>query len=375
MNKQKVLMIVRTSGLEYDDRVRKEAISLKALGYDVFILANYISNSANKGITEYGIPYEVVRLRSRAWFRSARFLLIKMLEFWIISTWKIVKGNYTIVWAHEEYTVLSLLIKLPKIRYVFDQHELPEFLVGSKFRKKLYDRIERLADSIIVANHERLEYMKSIGLIKHPQKYFVLKNYPDHVFSKLKMDKISHSLESWLKGSEYVLMQGGGHESRYPIEVITAIKKYGKHKIVLVGPVDQKVKAQIEEQYKSVVYFTGYINQLALTQYIDHARYSIILYNDHNPNEMLCEPNRLYQAICRGVPVIVGMNPPMKNLVEQYGIGQVLSDDGKDSNGIFDAILKMELNISKYRENVSMMRDTFIWESQEAIITKILPTK
>jgi hypothetical protein len=369
---KKILMIVRTTGLEFDDRVRKEALSLKHLGCEVFILANYTSNVSSKGITEYGIPYHAVQLRTRAIFASRRFLVLKMLEFWLITTWIMLKGKYNVVWAHEEYTVLSLLVKFPKKYYVFDQHELPRFLMATSFRKWLYRRIENVSDVIIVANEERLGFMKKIGFIRKPKKYCVLNNFTDNVFAGLKVLDLPSEISIWLQGSPYVLLQGGGHKNRYPSEAISAINRHGKYKIVLVGPVYKKIKEEIAQNYSDLVYLTGYVNQLEITRYIDHAKYSIILYANIDINNFLCEPNRLYQAVCRGIPVIVGINPPMKNLVHKHTIGEVLSDDGKNVDGIYEAILRMEENYSKYKENISQISHTYNWEYQELRIASIL---
>jgi hypothetical protein len=372
MVKHKILMIVRTSGLEYDDRVRKEALSLKQLGCDVFILANYISNVSSKGLTQYGIPYHAVQLRSRAIFASKRFLFLKMFEFWLISMWGIIKGKYNVVWAHEEYTILSLLIKFPKVYYIFDQHELPEFLIATNFRKKLYRRIENASDIIIVANEDRLEFMRKSALLMKPHKYCVLNNYPDKVFSELKVLDLPSEINIWLQGSQYVLLQGGGHFNRYPSEVMSAVKRHGMYKVILIGPVYEKLKEEITQKYLDMVYLTGYVNQLELTRYIDHAKFSIILYANTDDNNFFCEPNRLYQAVCRGIPVIVGINPPMKHLVLKHSIGEVLCDDGKSVDGIYKAILRIEKKYIKYKENITHIRFTYNWESQIPKIANIL---
>jgi hypothetical protein len=369
---KKILMIVRTTGLEYDDRVRKEALSLKHLGCDVFILANYVSNASSKGITQYGIPYHAVQLRSRAIFASKSFLVLKMFELWLISMWIMLKGKYNVVWAHEEYTILSLIVKIPKIYYVFDQHELPVFLMATNFRKRLYRRIENVSDIIIVANEERLEFMRKSGVVMKPQKYCVMNNFTDKVFSTLKVLDLPSEIYIWLQGSPYILLQGGGHFNRYPSEVISAVNRHGKYKIILIGPVFEKIKEEIAQNYSDMVYLTGYVDQLELTRYIDHAKCSIILYADIDRNNFLCEPNRLYQAICRGIPVIVGINPPMRNLVIKHAIGEVLSDDGRSVDGIYEAILRMEENYLKYKENIFQIRYTYNWESQEPKVASIL---
>lgn len=372
MSDKKTLMIVRTTGLEYDDRVRKEALSLKHFGCDVFILANYTSNVSSKGLTQYGIPYRAVRLHSRAIFASKRSLILKMFEFWLILMWEIIKGKYNVVWAHEEYTIFSLLVKIPRVSYVFDQHELPEYLIATNFRKRLYRRIENVSDIIIVANEDRLEFMRKSGLIIKSHKYCVLNNYPDKLFSELEVLDLPSEINIWLQGSEYILLQGGGHFNRYPSKILSAVKRHGKLKIVLLGPIYDKLKEEIALNYSDMVYMTGYVDQLELTRYIDHSKLSIILYANSNNNNYLCEPNRLYQAVCRGIPVIVGINPPMKSFVLKNKIGEVLSDDGNSEDGIYEAILRMEENYTKYKENITKIKYTYNWKNQLPKIANIL---
>jgi len=369
---KKVFMIVRTTGLEYDDRVRKEAISLKHLGCDVFILANYVSNVSSKGLTQYGIPYHAVRLRSRTIFASNRFLILKMFEFWLISMWKIIKGKYDVVWAHEEYTILSLLVKFPKVSYVFDQHELPEYLMATNFRKRLYRWIENVSDIIFVANEERLEFLRKSGLIIKSHKYCVLHNFPDKVFSRLELLDLPSEINKWLQGSEYILLQGGGQFGRYPSKILSAVKRHGKLKLVLLGPVYDKLKEEVAQNYSDMVYLTGYVDQLEIIRYLDYSKFSIILYANTCNNNFLCEPNRLYQAICRGIPVIVGINPPMKRIVLKHKIGEVLSDDGNSVDGIYEAILRMEENYIKYKENITCVKYVYNWEDQLPKIAKFL---
>ena len=64
--------------------------------------------------------------------------------------------------------------------------------------------------------------------------------------------------------------------------------------------------------------------------YIDNAVASIVPYNAAKQNNHLCTDDSLYQALLRGVPVIVGSNPPMKSLLERLGCGIVLQYDGRD---------------------------------------------
>jgi|GEM_PF-2824311 len=50
----------------------------------------------------------------------------------------------------------------------------------------------------------------------------------------------------------------------------------------------------------------------------------------------------MYHSVCREVSVIVGMNAPMKDIGKLYMTGIVLEEDGRDSNGIYSAIGKIQ---------------------------------
>jgi len=52
MSKKKIAVIARAIGLEHDDRIRKECISLSKIG-EVKIFVNFVNNKKESGITSY----------------------------------------------------------------------------------------------------------------------------------------------------------------------------------------------------------------------------------------------------------------------------------------------------------------------------------
>ncbi|MDD4527581.1 MAG: glycosyltransferase [Candidatus Margulisbacteria bacterium] len=369
---KKILMLVRTSGLEYDDRIRKEAISLKTLGYNVSILANYTSNKSEKGVTQYGAPYKVYSLITRKIFPSAKLLPLKMFEFWLRVFFDTLFKSFDYVWVHEEYMALNILFKPTRGKYIFDLHELPLFLTKNKKMIKLYHRIESKSYKLIVANSDRLYYMIETGLVKNKSKYYILNNFPDKVFLDLPVNNLPEKAKNFIGNSQYILMQGGGHKTRYPLEVLCAIKKYGKYKAIIVGPVANEFVEQIKNDFQDVVYIAGYIKQLELTKYIDNAWASIILYGHTCENNIYCEPNRFYQALNRGVPVIVGNNPPMKRIIEETKAGIVLKTDGRNIDDIVNGISELEKHYKDFKQKAIVVKEKYIWEAQTAIINSIV---
>lgn len=372
MKEKKILMLLSTTGLEYDDRIRKEAISLKKLGYIVTILANYKSNVREVGISQFGVPYKVYSLWTRKLFPSAKVLPLKMFEFWFRVFIETLFKSYDFVWVHEEYMALNILIKPVRGKYIFDLHELPQFLAKNKKMIKLYHKIESKSYKLIVANTDRLNYMVEKGLVKNNSKYHILNNFPDEVFLDIPVKSLPERAKTFIGNSEYILMQGGGHYFRYPLEVLSSIKEHGKYKAIIVGPVAKEYEEKIKNDFQDIVYIAGYIKQLELTRFIDHAWASLILYRHIDKNHIYCEANRFYQALNRGVPVIVGNNPPMKRIIMETNAGVVLKTDGNQVEDIIKGIRELENSYEYYKKNAIIVKEKYIWESQTENIKNIL---
>ena len=112
-----------------------------------------------------------------------------------------------------------------------------------------------------------------------------------------------------------------------------------------------------------------------MVNFIDHATASIVLYKKDNSNCWLCTSNRLYQALIRGIPVIVGINPPMANLVNKYNCGIVLEGSGNRVGDIKNGIRQLIENHKKYKKNTKYYLNDIYWESQMHAFKNILKIK
>ena len=127
-----ILMIIKTSGLAYDDRVRKECGTLLKLGHCVKIIALEYEDKRNKGITEDNVPFQTISLFTRKILPHKRGLAFKTLEMYAHFIRFILAERPDVLWLHNiEMAGLVpigwVLKKLGLIeRLVWDQHELPD---------------------------------------------------------------------------------------------------------------------------------------------------------------------------------------------------------------------------------------------------------
>ena len=95
---------------------------------------------------------------------------------------------------------------------------------------------------------------------------------------------------------------------------------------------------------------------------------SLAFYKNISANNWYCEPNRLFQNLINGNPVVVGNNPPMKELVEKYGVGVCAETDGSDIEAIISAIKQVIANYDAIKQNISRNEAQWLWNQQDPIL-------
>lgn len=377
-----ILMIIKTSGLAYDDRLRKECGTLLKLGQCVKIIALEYEDKRNNGVTEDNVPFHTISLFTRKRLPHKRGLAFKTLEMYAHFIRFILTERPDVLWLHNiEMAGLVpigwLLKRLGLIRrLVWDQHELPaEKVTSNRVLRSIFKTILNLCDIIVCANKERRDFLLRKLEYGQCDRFKVIENFVDEKFSKLSHGVSPEKIKSWLGSQKYILAQGGANPGRYLAEVVEAVMSINDIKLVVVGPFAKEGRANLHSRYKNLdekVFFTGWVPQFDLVNYIDNAVASIVLYNADKQNNRWCAANRLYQALSRGVPAVVGSNPPMKSLVEKLKCGVVLQYDGRDVVDIRKGIYSVLESYADYREKAVEQKWAVTWESQKDAIAKIV---
>jgi glycosyltransferase involved in cell wall biosynthesis len=358
----KIAFVLKTDGFEYDDRIRKECITLSKSA-DVTIFVTFDNNEEEEGVTSYGIPYKSFSLVMRKKLPSGKFLLIKALEFYLRVRSHL--KSFDLIWAHEEYAFLFPLLT-KKNKYIWDLHEIPA-LFDRPFLRSVFHYIEKRSKKIIHANDFRIQYLKKTGFIKNPQKHAFIRNYPDERFLLSKEIPVKYDeFKKWLDSEPYVYLQGLSVSGRYPYNSIASVLDATSFKIVVIGPFEDRVALNMlhekyPEELEKRVFFAGMIDQLAIPVYLRNALFTIVLYDISKPNNRYCEANRFYQAINFGIPVIVGSNETMSEITDLYNVGIALKSDGCDLEELRTAINQLLENYDLYKRNAESCKKRFVW--------------
>lgn len=374
----KIVSIVNTNySLPFDDRVNKECHSLIKQGHTVDIIALENINLNSKGVTNYGAHFQILKLLSRKYFSSGKFVSLKLLEWNIRIIWILFFKKWEVLWVNDYDSILVIIYaKLIKIihtnrKIVWDHHELfPDRLIKSK----IYQLLLSFCDLIIHANIDRVEYTLSKISNKNQSKYCVLENYPNTAFLEVEVQSLNIDFYNWLNGSEYCLFQGSALTYRKVVECIDAIYQVDNVKLLIMGPCDDKTMNLIQSRwpsYKDKVFITGWISQVHFFQYMDKAIASLVFYENIDTNHWLCAPNRFFNAILREIPVISGPNPPMKRIVEGDRIGIICENNGENVSEISSAINTLKNQNLEFKSRCHDVKYKYTWESQQQFFEKI----
>ena len=374
----RIAILRKANNLENDDRIRKEVDSIKRLfphvSFKCFVMMD--ENKAYESVTSYGLPFKSVHLKSREQLASGKHLLAKTWEYYRCIR-KDLK-DCDIVWISGDAPApVILLISGKKI--IWDLRELPLFMMGGILRKTILKRMFQKCSILFHANQYRIEYLKQHGYITAPEKHVPLYNFPE--FSKIdsEYDDRYHEVKLWIGDRTCVYLQGLSADARAAVEVVSAVMETPELCAIVLGNCYADAIETLKGKYGSDelekrICFAGNFKVLKVPQYMALCHLSLVFYKNVSPNNYYCEPNRLYQAIEMGLPVVVGSNPPMKSVVEKYDVGISVDTDGSDVEKIKEGIREVLSKREHFLGNIEKMKGQLYWPSQEPAMQKALET-
>ena len=373
-----IALVLYTHGLDYDDRIRKEILSIKSLysNVDFKIFAVEPKNREEEGITSYGVRYRIPYLKSREKYASVTHTVQKAWDFY-----KAIKKDLKVfdaVWCADPETFIFVLMLHDK-PITWDLHELPLVFMSNPVMKMLFKHLEQKCNVMVHANEARLNLLNKEGYVSNIKKHYVLRNYPQFNEIDSEYNDLYQKFDKWVGDSKCVYLQGLNNASRAAYQTISAVMAFKELKAVVVGDFDKealaKLKSEYGDEFTEKIFFTGMVKQLKTPQYIRHCFMSLVFYRNTSPNNYFCEANRLYQNIINGNPVVVGCNPPMRDLVNAYNFGISIDDDGSDIEKIKSGITELMSRYNELKANIEKNSNVLFWDSQKeihkSIITKL----
>jgi len=362
--------------LSTDQRVHKVCSSLQAMGYEVTLVGRKQRKS---------LP-----LQERSYKTKRMFLLFEKgplfyLEYQKRLFWYLLFHKADVLVSNDLDTLLPnfLISKIKGSALVYDSHELfcevPE-LQSNPIKKSIWKRLERwifpklkhvftVNDSIAKIYSE--EYKVPVN---------VLRNIP--LLANQKRLKVVSKKDLGIpENKKIILLQGAGiNIDRGAEEAVEAMQYLDNAVMLIVGSGDviellHKMVRELKLQDKVV--FVGKVPFEKLLQYTHHADLGLTLDKDTNINYRFSLPNKLFDYIYAGVPVLASNLVEIKSIIEKFRIGDcILNHDPKHIASKMTEIINDESMLLEWKKNCKIAAEKLNWENEEkqlvAVYSKFL---
>ena len=150
------------------------------------------------------------------------------------------------------------------------------------------------------------------------------------------------------------------------MEKFSTTKKKDDDKVVIVfmgyGQLEEDIKIASKEN-KNIFFYPAVAPEIVL-EYTSSADIGISFIENTCLSYYYCLPNKLFEYSMVGLPVIVSNMKEMRELVEKYDMGIVVTDDKIESmNNAIDKILQSD--IKQMKQNARRCAEENSWEKQE----------
>jgi len=362
MAKRKKVCMALLGNAYYDSRILNFYDSLTGLGFDVRIVSFEWFPRAMPSRRENIKVFKLKKFKPTIIFYLA-FYSILLKEFLFESC------DYFFA---EDVFVLpfaAFLKKLRNFKLVYDSRELYPFLAGLRNKTKnqaLVAKVEakfiRTAEVVLVTGVLDAEFLRDYYAL---QNIVVQRNLPRKTgISPVDLrKKFGISKEEKILVYQGVLQEGRGIEL-----IIKALKHLSKIRFVIFGEGVAKGKFERlarENNAEGKIVFAGSIPYDELLNYTAGADLGVALIENVSKSYYYALPNKLFEYIAAGVPVVASDLPQMKQVIEKYRVGEIVKDTNEISLAkAFEELLADETRLDEYKVNCRKAYEELNWEKE-----------
>lgn len=355
MRKNKRVIISVSSDLSTDQRVQKVSLSLHAAGYEVLLLGRKTKRSSSFGAT---YPFKRMRLLFEKSFLFYTELNLRLFFFLLFSRVDILLSNDT-----DTLVPNFLVSKIRRKKLVFDAHELfpetPE-VINRKLVKAIWDNIE-----CIIFPHLKNTYTVCESISNHYEKLY---NIQMGVIRNISYrNNFTEEPKLYIEGKKIILYQGAVNVGRGLEWVIDSMPYVDNAVLVIIGKGDiySKLKAKVHKMdLKSKVQFLGKIMPEELPSYTQSAHLGLCLLETNGLSYYYSLPNRIFDFMRAGVPVLGTNFPEIAKIVEKHNTGRLISNyEPQYLASVINSML--ESHNQGEKERLQKLSNIFSWEDEE----------
>lgn len=363
---KKVIVLV-SNDLEFDQRVAKTCNTLLEQGYDITLIGRKLPNSHPIDRPYKTRRFELIFKKGALFYAMLNFRLFFYLLF----------QRFDIVLANDLDTLLPayLISKWKRKQLVYDSHEYfteAEGLTGRGFQKNVWERIEKFIFPKLkfvytvnqsIAKIYSDKYGVEVGVVRN-----IAKLGPIPVASRANLKLPENKKIIVLQGA-YIDPDRGGKEA------VLAMEQVNNALLLVIGsgremPLIKELALRPELKEKVLVF--PKLPYSELQKYTVIADLGLSLDKPLHLNYTLSLPNKLFDYIHHGVPVVGSNLVELNRIISTYNIGWIL-DEVSPANvaKVLNEVLANEKDLKEKKANCMLAREQLNWQNEEKVIIEI----
>lgn len=361
----KRIIVSVINDLSTDQRVHKVCTTLTQMGYEVMLIGRKQRKSLPLNLREYHTK------RMFLFFEKGIFFYA---EYQIRLFLYLLFNRAAVLVSNDLDTLLPnyLISKIKNTPLVYDTHELfcevPE-LQANTTKKAIWKKMERYLFPKLqyvftvnesIANIYQNEYQVTIKVVR---------NVPI-LINPLSIKKISKEELGIPVDKKIIILQGAGINIDRGAEEAVQAMQYIDNAVLLIigsGDVISILKTMVHDlNLTQKVQFIGKVPFETLVQFTRYADLGLTLDKDTNVNYKYSLPNKLFDYIHAGVPVLSSDLIELKNIITQYNVGIcIASHDIKHIADKIKNILSDDLQCLLWKENTKIAAQQLNWRIEK----------
>ncbi|MDO9262157.1 MAG: glycosyltransferase [Flavobacteriaceae bacterium] len=358
----KKIIVSVTNDLTTDQRVHRVCATLSDLNYDVLLVGRKLNNSFPLTRTYQTKRFQLLFNKGFLFYAEYNIRLFIFLMF----------KRKNILLANDVDTLLPnfLIGKLFNIPVVFDSHELFSEVPELINRPKIKFFWRKLEDLLIPKIKYKYTVCKSIAdyyKSNYNTSFEVIRNVP---FRK----SINNILKSFvILNKNAIIYQGALNKGRGLELIINTMLYLENATLYIVGDGDltnELKQLVVELKLTEKVIFLGKITPDKLPTITSQAAIGLSIEEDLGLNYRFALPNKLFDYIQAKIPVLVSDLPEMKQVVNQYKIGEIITD--RNPKAVAKTIDWMFEHRVTYQKNLEIAANELCWELEEKKLAELV---
>jgi glycosyltransferase involved in cell wall biosynthesis len=303
---------------------------------------------------------------------SKKSSLLYYIKFSIILSLRLLESKADFIFAEDVYTLPFAIIfgKLKGAKVLYDSREIYGHLAGLSKRKNVQMMLRWIENKFIRHTYKTIttgnmdsNYLeKEYGL----NNTILIRNLPLYQEIKTPFDFRNHY--SLNKGVKILLYQGVILHGRGLGPIFDVLKEIKNCVLIVIGGgeyADYYKKVSVEKGLIDKVFFFGKVDQKDLLKYTAGADIGLSVIENLSLSYYYALPNKLFEYIITGVPVIASNFPQMVEVIDKYKTGLYLSSDNpREIKETLQTLIDDDDLRSTMRENCLKAALVLNWEKE-----------